>query len=410
MIKNDINDHANNRNEKNCSNISVSKSVCASMSDNKKEQKILVVGACNVDLISYVPRHPVPGETLKGSHFSQAFGGKGANQAVQAALLSCDKSSRSCAMIGKVGNDLFGQQTITNFKEKNVDSSFVFSTNKASSGVAPIIVETNTGQNSIVIVGGANDLLTKEEIIQGFAKYSDAERWWVVTQLELPLELSAFALQSATKHHQNVMRLVNVAPCPQNSKDLDFLFQQLLPFADIVCPNEVELAQLASIQPLVSTDHTLLDDKKFFAHVVDCANVVLTKCPTLVLVSTLGARGVLVSLNSTSTHAKDVLSAFEKHSQSVSYKSPNHAHFHCPSPVHLKKNQVKDTCGAGDSFIGALVYYLNQSHALQALPTAIDRANCVAALSVQRLGTQTSYTDHEEFAKCQAINNFLLND
>src|SRR5690348_16998876 len=127
--------------------------------------KVVVVGAANIDLISYVPRLPDLGETLHGTTFAMGYGGKGANQAVMAA---------------KLGRDVFGDGTLGNFRRWGVDTRFVVSTDEAASGVAPIFVDP-AGNNAIVIVTGANDLLTDDEIND--ARPAMAEAGLVVCQL-----------------------------------------------------------------------------------------------------------------------------------------------------------------------------------------------------------------------------------
>src|SRR5215207_3283994 len=111
---------------------------------NESVPHICVVGSCNVDLISYVPRLPVPGETLVGSKFQVGFGGKGANQAVMAAKLGAD-----VRMVARIGRDVFGSDTLRNFREQHVDATFIGLDDTLSSGVAPILVDMNTGQNAI---------------------------------------------------------------------------------------------------------------------------------------------------------------------------------------------------------------------------------------------------------------------
>src|SRR5919204_6219127 len=122
------------------------------------EPRVCVVGAANIDLISYVPRLPRLGETLHGTRFQMGYGGKGANQAVMAAKLGA-----RVTMVTKLGRDVFGDDTLTNFREWGVDTEHVLFTDDAASGVAPIAVAPD-GNNSIIIVTGANDLLTEDEI------------------------------------------------------------------------------------------------------------------------------------------------------------------------------------------------------------------------------------------------------
>src|SRR5687768_15097338 len=82
--------------------------------------RICMVGSCNVDLIARVPRLPGPGETLVGSSFQMGFGGKGANQAVMAAKLGAQVS-----VVSRVGRDVFGQDTLRNFRDLGVNTIYL---------------------------------------------------------------------------------------------------------------------------------------------------------------------------------------------------------------------------------------------------------------------------------------------
>src|ERR1700727_3503601 len=105
-----------------------------------------VVGSANVDLTIFTDRFPKPGETIFGQNFDLGFGGKGANQAVAAALCGAKVS-----MVARVGDDLFGPATVENFKARDIDASHVWITRGQSSGVAPIFVDSG-GQNRILVV------------------------------------------------------------------------------------------------------------------------------------------------------------------------------------------------------------------------------------------------------------------
>ena len=120
--------------------------------------KVCVVGAANIDLISYVPRLPHVGETLHGTRFRMGYGGKGANQAVMAAKLRAEVT-----MVCKLGRDVFGERTLENFRAHGVDTTHVTFTEDAFSGVAPIAVDPE-GRNAIIIVTGANDLLSLDDL------------------------------------------------------------------------------------------------------------------------------------------------------------------------------------------------------------------------------------------------------
>src|ERR1700748_1722833 len=124
---------------------------------------IVVVGSANIDLVTYTDNFPRPGETIFGQSFSLGFGGKGANQAVAARLCGADVS-----MIARVGEDLFGPATIKNFESQGIDAAHVRVISGASSGVAPIFVESN-GQNRIIVVKGANDRLLPADVDEAHA-------------------------------------------------------------------------------------------------------------------------------------------------------------------------------------------------------------------------------------------------
>src|SRR6266436_3650567 len=120
--------------------------------------RIAVIGSANTDLITFAAAFPRPGETIFGTGFDLGFGGKGANQAVAARLCGSE-----VLMVAKVGNDLFGEATVKNFASFGIDTTHVRIIEGASTGVAPIFVEPG-GQNRIIVVKGANDLLSPEDV------------------------------------------------------------------------------------------------------------------------------------------------------------------------------------------------------------------------------------------------------
>src|SRR5271169_6368630 len=119
---------------------------------------IVVVGSANIDLTTFTDQFPRPGETIFGREFHLGFGGKGANQAVAARLCGAEVS-----MIARVGDDLFGEATIANFRALGIDTTHVRVTPGVSSGVAPIFVDS-AGQNRILVVKGANDRVTPADV------------------------------------------------------------------------------------------------------------------------------------------------------------------------------------------------------------------------------------------------------
>ena len=294
-----------------------------------KRPKICVIGASNLDLISYVPRLPKMGETLHGDRFQMGFGGKGANQAVMAAKLGGD-----VAMVTKLGDDIFGRDTLQNFERVGVDISHVHITDQAFSGVAPIAVDAD-GNNSIIIVTGANDLLTEEEIEA--ARPAIAAAAIVVCQLEIPLPITLAALRIARE--EGVTAIFNPAPARPGLPD------ELYRLSDIFCPNETETELLTGMP--VST----------LAEAEAAARTLLARGAGAVVL-TLGERGALLVNEE--------------------------------GAIHVPTNKVTalDTTGAGDAFVGSLAYFLALG---KPITDAIVRANRIAAVSVQGAGTQSSF-------------------
>jgi ribokinase len=291
--------------------------------------KICVVGASNLDLISYVPRLPRMGETLHGTRFHMGYGGKGANQAVMAAKLGGD-----VAVVTKLGQDIFGENTLKNFQSWGVDTQHVLFTDQAFSGVAPIAVDPE-GHNSIIIVTGANDVLTVEEIEA--ARSTIAAAQIVVCQLEIPLDITLAALRVARQ--EGVTTIFNPAPARPD------LPEDLYQLSDIFCPNESE-TELLTGRPVNSTEEA------------EAAARVLLERGAGTVILTLGERGSLLVTTEDSAHVP-------------------------ATPV-----KALDTTGAGDAFVGSLAYFLAGG---KTLTEAMRRANHIAAISVQSSGTQTSF-------------------
>ena len=164
--------------------------------------RIAVIGSNMVDLVTYVKRMPVRGETVEAPSFEMGHGGKGANQAAAAAKLGA-----SVVMVTAVGEDMFADATIRNLDQLGVDTRYVKRIRGKSSGVAPIMVEPS-GENSILIVKGANADLSPADI-EGAAevlKTCDL----ILLQLEIPLETVYAAIAFGKRH--GVRTVLNPAP------------------------------------------------------------------------------------------------------------------------------------------------------------------------------------------------------
>jgi ribokinase len=302
--------------------------------------QIVVIGACNIDLVTYAARMPAWGETLHGERFQMGFGGKGANQAVMAARLGAHVT-----MIAKLGRDPFGENTLNNFRRHGVDTTHIHFTEQAFTGVAPIIVNRD-GQNAILIVTGANDLLTVSEIEAAADAIGRAAV--LVCQLEIPLALNLAALRHARA--AGVRTIFNPAPAKAE------LPPEAYQLSDVFCPNEHEAALLAGM-PVTTPAQAAAAGQAFLARGARAA------------VITLGARGSMV----------------------VTADGVEH--------VSAQRVQAIDSTGAGDAFVGSLAYLLGIGLELN---DAVRRAGAIATRSVLTPGTQTSFptrTDVEDLVQ-----------
>ena len=294
---------------------------------------ITVIGSLNIDLIVYTQHFPETGETLTAYKQSDAPGGKGANQAVTIGRLG-----GQVEMIGAIGTDIYGQRLITNLTANGVGTRGIKQYPDSSTGMAFINVD-QVGSNKIILVPGANHLLSPKDIDENIGLIEESH--FVLLQLEIPLETVQYTLLQAYKLRKKT--ILNPAPACK-------LPSEYLQYVDILTPNELELGALTG-HPL-----TDIDSMKVAAQTLIHQGV-------KVVIVTLGEKGVLV------------VSA-DKSSYIPAY------------PV-----KAVDTTAAGDAFTGALVLALSQGEILQ---DAVHFANKVASIVVQRPGTQVSLPTLEE--------------
>ncbi|WP_270940670.1 ribokinase [Romboutsia lituseburensis] len=289
-------------------------------------EKICVIGSLNMDLVVNVCEMPKKGQTLIGSKFREIPGGKGGNQAVAASRLGGD-----VYMIGKVGNDGFGESLLKQLKADNVNTKYV-QVEEGPSGVALITVDENA-ENAIVVSPGANFKLTESDI----DKCIDAikESATVVIQLETPVDTIKYALEKSKELGK--FTILNPAPAVKLSDDI-------IKNVDLLTPNETELEILSGVSINCEDD------------IKKAANVMIEKGVKQLIV-TLGSKGSLYL-------DKDTME-FKK-----SYKV-----------------DAVDTTAAGDSYTGALSVALSQN---KSIDEAMDFASKVGALCVTKVGAQTS--------------------
>jgi ribokinase len=300
-----------------------------------KIPRIGVVGSSNVDLVTYVERMPVWGETISAPRFEMNHGGKGANQAVAAARLGA-----SVTMVSKVGDDMLGEGVLRNFEDVGVSTRHVQCVAGQSTGTATILVN-DEGDNFILIVKGANGDLSPADVERAGEELKSCDL--ILTQLEVPLETVYAALAFGKKH--GVKTVLNPAPA------VDGLDMEMVRQASFLTPNETELAILTGM-PVESEEE-----------IAAAARSLLDSGVGTVIV-TLGARG---SLLATPQGRKRV------------------------APVRV---QAVDSTGAGDAFLGSFARY----HASGlSVDDALDRATLYAADSVTKRGAQKSFATEAEF-------------
>lgn len=203
-------------------------------------KNIFVIGSINTDLVITTPYMPKQGETLTGSDFFTAHGGKGANQAVAASRLG-----GKVYMCGCVGNDAFGEKAILSLKEAGVDVSNVRVVEGTPSGTAVILIEN--GDNRIILCKGANAFLTEKDIDKTLEKAKAGDIY--LTQLENPIEIIGYGLKKAKE--KGLFVVLN--PAPANKEIIPYL-----DYCDLITPNETETEILGGKEFLKSKIDNIL--------------------------------------------------------------------------------------------------------------------------------------------------------
>jgi ribokinase len=297
--------------------------------------RIVVIGSLNMDLVVRTSRLPRPGETVAGRDFLQVPGGKGANQAVAAARLWAD-----VAMIGRVGDDAFGRQLVESLARDGVDTGAVAATVGTSSGLALIGVE-DSGQNAITIVGGANAMLSPDDVQRHETTIAAAGA--LLVQLEVPLPTVAAAVAIAQRH--GVLTILDPAPAPHQSLPAELMA------VDLISPKQSEAEALTGIA---------------VASVADAIRAAA-------ILHERGAKQVVLKLGEQGALASDGMGNI----------------VHVPAP----QVAVLDTTAAGDAFTAALAVALVEGRSL----AEGTRFACAAgSLATTRRGAQDAMPSREE--------------
>ncbi len=286
---------------------------------------IVVLGGINMDLVTYSDRFPAAGETIAGERFLAYAGGKGANQAVAAARMGA-----RTAMVGRVGDDVFGPQLVDGLRREGIDVSWISVNPDESSGIASIAVD-RSGQNRIVQVLGANTTCGGEQGSAVATALLGANT--LMLQLEVPMELS---LNSARAAHADGKSVI-LDPGPVRTMP-----PALIHFCSVITPNETEAEAIVGFR---------VNDRNSAER---AANALLSK----------GAEAAVIKLGA----------------QGACFASPEESGFQPAFSV-----RAVDTVAAGDAFNGALAVCLGEG---TPLPEAVRVACAAGALAVTSRGAQ----------------------
>lgn len=344
----------------------MSASVPSPMSSSSSPS-VLIVGSANQDLTVYTSRVPRMGETILGQDFSTSCGGKGANQAVAAAALL------SPVFVGQVGQDVYGRALLENFRTAGVlyDEETIWAPGDTPTGIASIMVDVTTGDNTIVVVPGANHALTAEQVRTAILRHRPSV---VLAQLEV---LPQVALEAMKVGKQiGATTILNPAPAlmPGDERMAEFYKN-----VDILTPNETELRLLYDGSSPDDPATATCDE-------VTMARALLDRGIGQAVVVTLGSRGAMVV----------------SHDKTERVCAPQGIFPNDQAPP------VVETVGAGDCFCGALAAYLStslldpSSISTDSSDSAISLAECarlacgMASLSIRKRGAQSSYPSRNE--------------
>ncbi|GEQ49139.1 ribokinase [Tetragenococcus koreensis] len=296
---------------------------------------VIVMGAINMDMYVHVDDFPKYGENIQAKELDQKVGGKGSNQAVTVA-----KQGVNQALIGTVGNDDFGKQILDSLSQQGVKTDYIVNKDDTQTGIAVAVVD-HTGENTFMVILGANMALKAEEVEQAM---EPLEGKIFLLNLETSQESVLAALKMAKKKKMYVV----LDPAPEGS-----YFEEALQYADLVTPNQQETERITGMSV-----NTVDDAKKAAKWIAD-----------------QGVSDVIVKLGSEG---------------SVLYESQKD-HF---TIIEATRVKAINTVGAGDIFAGVLASKLAKEP--DDLVAAAKLASKASALKVSRPGGQDGIPTKEE--------------
>lgn len=288
---------------------------------------ILVFGSINMDLTTYVPKLPRPGETLRGSSYITVPGGKGSNQAV-----ACARLGAKTYFVGRVGKDAFGPEVLDIVGKESVDVSQVISDPHSGTGLAVISVE-ESAENSIIIISGANIAHDSSDVER--AKSLMPKVNVLMLQLESSLEPTFETAKAASQAGLKV--ILDPAPAYAIPDDV-------FSFLDFITPNEVETETLVGFKPENEADAAK-------------ASAILKAKGVRTVIVKMGARGAW-------------------------YDSPDGSGF-----VKSFKVNAIDTVAAGDAFNAGLAVAISEGNSI---PDAVRWGAAAGAIATTRKGALPS--------------------
>ena len=294
---------------------------------------VVVLGSINMDLTTYVPRLPAPGETLFGSSFITVPGGKGFNQAVAAGRLGA-----ATQFIGRIGDDAFGKGVLELVADEPVAISGILVYRDSGTGLAVISVD-EAAENAIIVISGANMTHDGREVARTRDALQSAKV--LMLQMESPLETSL----AAAKVAREVGAMVIFDPAP--AKPLPPAAYRL---CHVMTPNELETEVLVGFRPTNREE------------AAQAAAVLLNRGVETAVIK-LGAQGVY-------------------------YQSRTESGFVTPFSVN-----AIDTVAAGDAFNGGLAVALSEG---RPLPEAIRWGAAAGALATTKPGASSAMPTRAE--------------
>ena len=294
---------------------------------------VVVLGGINMDLVTISARFPRPGETVVGSRFLTYPGGKGANQAVAAARMGA-----ATAMVGRVGDDVFGPQLIETLRDSGIKVDGVAVAQDTTSGIAVINID-ESAQNQIIQILGANDTCGDAEAVRVGQALVNAST--LLLQLEVSVDLSLKVAKETFEQGKTVI----LDPGPVRHIPSEFFA-----YCSVITPNETEAQALVGF-PVVDRTSAAQAAEQLLARGVGIAVV------------TLGAQGVY-------------------------FANADGGDFVTPFQV-----DAIDSVAAGDAFNGALAVSLAEGATLE---HSVRMAAAAGALAVTKSGAQDSMPYRKE--------------